>query len=43
MAVSAHVAEFAAMRQVVTGLRMQLHSVLMERSGTRDGWLWPRR
>ncbi|KAH9972220.1 hypothetical protein BJV74DRAFT_211368 [Russula compacta] len=38
MAASAHAAELAAMRQVVTGLRMQLHAVLMERSGANaDG------
>jgi hypothetical protein len=38
MAASAHAAELAAMRQVVAGLWMQLHAVLMERSGaTPDG------
>jgi len=34
MAASAHAAELAAMRQVVAGLRMQLHAVLMERGGS---------
>ncbi len=38
MAVNAHAAELAAMRQVVAGLRMQLHAVLIERSGANaDG------
>ncbi|KAH9963737.1 hypothetical protein BC827DRAFT_85738 [Russula dissimulans] len=38
MTASAHAAELAAMRQVVAGLRMQLHAVLMERSGSNaDG------
>jgi hypothetical protein len=38
MAASAHAAELAAMRQVVAGLRMQLHAVLIERSGANaDG------
>jgi hypothetical protein len=38
MATSAHAAELAAMRQIVAGLRMQLHAVLMERSGANtDG------
>jgi hypothetical protein len=38
MAASAHAAELAALRQVVAGLRMQLHAVLIERSGTNaDG------
>jgi hypothetical protein len=38
MAASAHAAELAAMRQIVAGLRMQLHAVLMERSGANaDG------
>lgn len=38
MTASAHAAELAAMRQVVAGLRMQLHAVLIERSGTNpDG------
>ncbi|KAI0245183.1 hypothetical protein BJV78DRAFT_1266981 [Lactifluus subvellereus] len=39
MAASAHAAELAAMRQVVAGLRMQLHAVLMERSiANTDGF-----
>jgi hypothetical protein len=51
MAATAHAAELAAMRQVVAGLWMQLHAVLMERSGaTPDGlaaggaagWIPPR-
>jgi len=33
MAASAHATELGAMRQIVAGLRMQLHAVLMERSG----------
>jgi hypothetical protein len=33
MATNAHAAELAAMRQVVAGLHMQLHAVLIERSG----------
>lgn len=33
MATSAQAAELAAMRQVVAGLRMQLHAVLIERNG----------
>jgi hypothetical protein len=33
MAANAHAAELAAMRQVVAGLHMQLHAVLIERSG----------
>jgi hypothetical protein len=38
MAASAHAAELAAMRQVVAGLHMQLHAVLIERSGANaDG------
>jgi hypothetical protein len=38
MAATAHAAELAAMRQVVAGLRMQLHAVLIERSGANaDG------
>jgi hypothetical protein len=38
MATNAHAAELAAMRQIVAGLRMQLHAVLMERSGANpDG------
>lgn len=38
MAASAHAAELTAMRQVVAGLRMQLHAVLVERSGANaDG------
>jgi len=38
IAASAHAAELAAMRQVVAGLRMQLHAVLIERSGANaDG------
>jgi hypothetical protein len=38
MASSAQAAELAAMRQVVAGLRMQLHAVLIERSGANaDG------
>jgi hypothetical protein len=38
IAASAHAAELAGMRQVVAGLRMQLHAVLMERSGANtDG------
>ena len=38
MAASAHAAELAAMRQVVAGLRVQLHAVLIERSGANaDG------
>ena len=38
MAANAHAAELAAMRQVVAGLRMQLHAVLIERSGANaDG------
>jgi hypothetical protein len=38
MAASAHAAELAAMRQIVAGLRMQLHAVLLERSGANaDG------
>lgn len=38
MTASAHAAELAAMRQVVAGLRMQLHAVLIERSGANaDG------
>jgi hypothetical protein len=38
MAASAQAAELAAMRQVVTGLRMQLYAVLIERSGANaDG------
>ncbi|KAI9510117.1 hypothetical protein F5148DRAFT_1182546, partial [Russula earlei] len=38
MAASAHAAELAAMRQVVAGLRIQLHAVLMERAGSNvDG------
>jgi hypothetical protein len=38
MAASAHAAELAAMRQVIAGLRMQLHAVLIERSGANaDG------
>jgi hypothetical protein len=38
MAASAHAAELTAIRQVVAGLRMQLHAVLIERSGTNtDG------
>jgi len=38
MAASAHAAELVAMRQVVAGLRMQLHAVLIECSGTNtDG------
>ena len=51
MAVSAHAAELAAMRQVVAGLRMQLHAVLIERSGANGdstgmgagGWNSPAR
>jgi hypothetical protein len=50
MAASAHAAELAAMRQVVAGLRMQLHAVLIERSGANadgpgvgaGGWNSPR-
>lgn len=47
MSESAHAAELGAIRQVVTGLRMQLHAVLMELSscagnaGT-DGWTPPK-
>lgn len=38
MAASAHAAELTAMRQAVAGLRMQLHAVLIERSGANaDG------
>jgi hypothetical protein len=38
MAASAHAAELAAMRQVVAGLRMQLHAVLIDRGGANaDG------
>jgi hypothetical protein len=38
MAANAHAAELAAMCQVVAGLRMQLHVVLIERSGANaDG------
>jgi hypothetical protein len=38
MAASAHAAELATMRQVVAGLRMQLHAMLMERCGSNmDG------
>ena len=37
MAASTHAAEFAAMRQVVAELRMQLHAVLIERSGAIAG------
>lgn len=38
MATSAHAAELAAMRQVIAGLRMQLHAMLVERSGANaDG------
>ena len=38
MAASAHATELGAMRQIVAGLRMQLHAVLMERSGANaDG------
>ncbi|KAI0293365.1 hypothetical protein B0F90DRAFT_1643080 [Multifurca ochricompacta] len=52
MAASAHAAELAAMRQVVAGLRMQLHAMLMERSGINldgptaavtGGWIPPAR
>ena len=51
MAASAHAAELAAMRQVVAGLRMQLHAVLMERSSANAdgltaavaGWINPAR
>ena len=47
MSASAHAAELGAIRQVVAGLRMQLHAVLMELSscagnaGT-DGWIPPK-
>ena len=37
MAASTHAAEFAAMRQVVAELHMQLHAVLIERSGAIAG------
>jgi hypothetical protein len=37
MAASAHAAELAAMRQVVAGLHMQLHAVLIERNGANAG------
>lgn len=38
MATSAHAAELVAMRQVIAGLRMQLHAILIERSGANtDG------
>jgi hypothetical protein len=51
MAANAHAAELAAMRQVVAGLWMQLHAVLMERNGanmdalaaTGAGWIPPLR
>ena len=46
MSASAHAAELGAIRQVVAGLRMQLHAVLMElssaSSGTADGWTPPK-
>ncbi|KAF8259428.1 hypothetical protein EI94DRAFT_1751624 [Lactarius quietus] len=42
MSASAHAAELGAIRQVVAGLRMQLHAVLMELSNAgnagADGW-----
>ena len=41
MSASAHAAEIGAIRQVVAGLRMQLHAVLMELSNASagaDGW-----
>ena len=52
MATNAHAAELAAMRQVVAGLHMQLHAVLLERSGANaadgsgvgaGGWNTPAR
>lgn len=49
MATSAHAAELAAMRQVVAGLRMQLHAVLIDRNGANadstgaGGWSSPAR
>ncbi|KAH9170149.1 hypothetical protein EDB89DRAFT_2072272 [Lactarius sanguifluus] len=48
MSASAHAAELGAIRQVVAGLRMQLHAVLMELSNASsnghgaDGWTPPK-
>jgi hypothetical protein len=47
MSASAHAAELGAIRQVVAGLRMQLHAVLMELSSCAgnagaDGWTPPK-
>lgn len=46
MSASAHAAELGAIRQVVAGLRMQLHAVLMELSSAgnagADGWMPPK-
>lgn len=47
MSASAHAAELGAIRQVVAGLRMQLHAVLMELSAGPgnagvDGWTLPK-
>jgi hypothetical protein len=47
MSASAHAAELGAIRQVVAGLRMQLHAVLMELSSSAgnagaDGWIPPK-
>jgi hypothetical protein len=43
MSASAHAAELGAIRQVVAGLRMQLHAVLMELSGAgTEGWTAPK-